>query len=126
MSISGSGSSAQSASSDSGVALNSNIVFRLQNWLPNGWFPTINGTRIFATLTGFSAALSKVLAQINYTKLQTRIKSATDGFLDLISWDFFGPELPRNGAETDNAYRIRRDDLCHHAVDRLRAAHFRA
>jgi hypothetical protein len=105
--ISGTGASTQKHVADAGVALNSNIVFRLQKWLPNGWFPTALGTRIFATLAGASAALSTVLAQITYVKLQTRIKTATDGFLDLISWDFLGTALPRRPVEVDNAFRAR-------------------
>jgi len=107
MQINGSGASVQAISTDAGSVVNSNIIYRLQRWLPSGWFPTIIGTRIFATLAGFSAALSNVLAQINYTKLQTRIKTATDGFLDMISWDYFGPTLPRLTNEQDNAFRIR-------------------
>ncbi|MFL9904229.1 hypothetical protein PQR71_39930 [Paraburkholderia fungorum] len=105
--IYGSGASVQGPPTNSGVGLNSNIVLRLQKWLPNGWFPNAIGTRIFATLSGFSANLSTVLAQITYVKLQTRIRTATDGFLDLISWDFFGPALPRNTSEVDNAFRAR-------------------
>jgi hypothetical protein len=105
--ISGSGASVQAAPASSGVGLNSNIVLRLQKWLPDGWFPNNIGTRIFATLAGFSADLTPVWAQIIYTKLQTRIKTATDGFLDLISWDFFGPTLPRNTNEIDTAFRTR-------------------
>lgn len=107
MLITGSGASVQQASTDSGVVLNSNVVSRLQKWLPNGWFPNTIGTRIFATMSGFSANLSTVLAQITYVKLQTRIRSATDGFLDLISWDYFGPALPRGTSEVDTAYRNR-------------------
>ncbi len=105
--IYGSGASVQAAPTNAGVGLNSNIVQRLQKWLPSGWFPNTLGTRIFATLSGFSANLSTVLAQITYVKLQTRIKTATDGFLDLISWDYFGPTLPRNTSEIDNAFRAR-------------------
>jgi hypothetical protein len=107
MSISGYGASVQSVGIDNGAGLNSNIIARLQKWLPTGWFPNKIGTRIFATLAGFSAALSTVLAQINYVKLQTRIKTATDGFLDLISWDYFGPSLPRLTNEQDKAFRVR-------------------
>lgn len=105
--IYGSGASIQAAPTNAGVGLNSNIALRLQKWLPNGWFPNTLGTRIFATLSGFSANLSTVLAQITYVKLQTRIRTATDGFLDLISWDYFGPTLPRNTSEVDNAFRAR-------------------
>ena len=105
--ITGSGASTQALSIDSGIALNSDIVARLQKWLPAGWFPTAVGTRIFATLAGFASSLSTVLAQITYTKLQTRVATATDGFLDMISYDYFGTGLPRLSAEVDSVYRAR-------------------
>ncbi len=105
--ITGSGASIQAPSIDSGIALNSDIVARLQRWLPDGWFPNAVGTRIFAMLAGFATSLSTVQAQIAYVKLQTRVRSATDGFLDMISYDYFGNGLPRHSAEVDNAFRAR-------------------
>lgn len=107
MAITGSGASVQAPCVDAGVVLNSDIVARLQRWLPKGWFPNSVGTRIFAMLTGFSAALSTVLGQITYVKLQTRVSTATDGFLDMISFDYFGTSLPRLSAEVDNVFRAR-------------------
>jgi hypothetical protein len=38
-------------------------------------------------------------------RLQTRIATATDGFLDLIAFDFFGTKLPRRPNQTDASYR---------------------
>src|SRR5471032_2921585 len=96
--ITGSGASVQASSINSGVALNSDIVARLQRWLPNGWFPTAVGTRVFAIMAGLASPLSSVLAQITYVKLQTRVRTATDGFLDMISYDYFGNGLPRLSA----------------------------
>lgn len=105
--IGGTGASVQAASSDAGVALNSDIVARLFKWLPDGWFPRVVGTRILAMLAGMAAPLSSVLAQITYVKLQTRVRSATDGFLDMISYDFFAEGLPRLSFELDDAFRAR-------------------
>ena len=82
------------------------IVNRITAVLPNGWFrgttPILN-----AVLTGISWPLAMVYSLCSYTKLQTRIATATDGFLDLISWDYFGAGLPRKTSEADSAFRSR-------------------
>ena len=65
------------------------FIARLKALLPRGWFaetaPVLTGT-----LAGLSAALAQVYGLISYARLQTRIVTATDAFLDLISFDFFG------------------------------------
>ena len=58
-------------------------------------------------LSGPAWALSQIYALIQYAVLQTRIATATDGFLDLISYDFFGGNLPRRSQEKDNPFRAR-------------------
>lgn len=83
------------------------VLARLQRWLPQGWFPTATGTRIYAILSGFASVLSSIYAMVAYTKLQTRIATATDGFLDLISQDYLGSNLPRLPGETDAAFSAR-------------------
>lgn len=82
-------------------------IWRLFRWLPQGWFPTIKGTRIYAVVAGLASVLSTIFGMIAYTRLQTRIASATDGFLDLASRDFLGTRLPRIPGETDPAYSAR-------------------
>jgi hypothetical protein len=79
---------------------------RLKTALPNGWFnePT---PVLDALLQGFAWALSLGYSLISYTRLQTRIATATDVFLDLISGDFFGSALPRNQQEQDGPFRTR-------------------
>jgi hypothetical protein len=82
------------------------MLTRLKALLPNGWFP--DSTPVLdALLSGFAWALSLIYSLIQYAKLQTRIATATDGFLDLISFDFFGNNLVRNQQETDAAFRTR-------------------
>jgi hypothetical protein len=79
---------------------------RLKSLLPQGWFP--DSTPVLdALLSGFAWALSLVYSLIQYAQLQTRIATATDGFLDLISFDFFGNNLTRNQQELDAAFRTR-------------------
>lgn len=101
------------------------LISRLQRWLPQGWFPTRAGTRIYAILSGFASLLSTLYGWAIYLRLQTRIATATDGFLDLASADYFGSLLPRLTAETDTLFsgRIRRevvrDKLTRNAIDKL-------
>lgn len=82
------------------------MVARLKALLPKGWFsdttPILDGV-----LNGTGTGLAFIYSLIAYARLQTRIATATDGFLDLLSFDFFGLTLPRNANEQDSAYRAR-------------------
>lgn len=74
----------------------SDILSRLRGALPNGWFSR-EAPILDALLSGAAAIFAFVFDLLAYAKLQTRISTATDGWLDLISADFFGDQLPRNG-----------------------------
>jgi hypothetical protein len=78
---------------------------RIKGQIPASWFKT--SPNFDATLQGPAWALSSIYAQITYAQLQTRIATATDGYLDLISADFFGTPLPRLMNEQDGAFRSR-------------------
>lgn len=78
---------------------------RLKALFPRSWFQ--KSPNFDATLQGPAWALSNAYAQITYAALQTRIATATDGYLDLISNDFFGAGLPRLTQESDNSFRSR-------------------
>jgi hypothetical protein len=84
----------------------SDIVTRIKAVLPNGWFsgstPILDGV-----LNGIASALAQVYNLTSYARLQTRIATATDGFLDLISFDYFGTSYPRKPMESDSAFRGR-------------------
>lgn len=82
------------------------ILNRLKAVLPVGWFTT-DTPILDAVLNGIASALALVYSQVSYAALQTRIRTATDGFLDLISFDYFGSTLARNTAETDASFRTR-------------------
>jgi hypothetical protein len=62
-----------------------------------------------ALLAGIGAIWAFVYSLLAYVTLQTRIATATGIFLDMISLDFFGDDLPRNPGETDTAFRARID-----------------
>jgi len=82
------------------------MIGRLKALLPAGWFggdaPILDGV-----LAGLAEKWAWVYDLIAYTRLQTRISTATDQWLDLIALDYFGSDLSRFPAEGDAAYRAR-------------------
>ncbi len=62
---------------------------------------------LMGLLTGYAELGSVIYQQYAYSKLQTRIKTATDIFNDLISADFFGVNLPRGLGEADPQFKQR-------------------
>lgn len=83
------------------------IQNRLRGYLPARWFgnPSDSMPIIDAVLTGVSACLSFIYSLYAYAKLQTRINTATGGWLDLIAFDFFGGALIRGQGQSDSAFR---------------------
>lgn len=87
---------------------------RLKALLPAGWFPEAsdftgesNTPILDAVLTGPATVLSVAYYLIAYARRQTRIASASDGWLDLISKDFFNYALLRMQNETDASFKFR-------------------
>jgi len=82
------------------------ILARLKSAIPFSWFgdesPVIDGI-----LSGFAYIGSLIYSLIEDAKLQTRISTATGGFLDLVAGDFFGAWLTRNPNESDYNFRTR-------------------
>ncbi len=85
----------------------SDISSRLQALVPHGWFANGVSPIRDALLAGFSNALASVYALLAYVRLQTRIATATDGFLDMVAGDFFGTTLTRSVNQTDASFRAR-------------------
>lgn len=84
------------------------IFTRLKGLLPSRWFgtPSDSAPILDDLLYGLSAALAFVYSLYAYAALQTRILTATDGWLDLIAADFFGPAgLLRKPGQSDASYR---------------------
>ncbi len=81
------------------------FLSRLKATLPK-WFGD-SSPILDAVLSGYATAASFVYGLIGYARLQTRIKTTTDDFLDLLSADLFGAALPRKTNESDGNFRAR-------------------
>jgi hypothetical protein len=93
------------------------MAARIRSYLPQGWFPSAGlpitpatsavepAPVLNAILQGFASALAFCYSLITYTRLQTRIATATDGFLDLIANDFFGTMIMRGLGQSDSLFR---------------------
>lgn len=80
------------------------LTARIKALLPR-WFGAGDTPVLDALLQGPAWALSFAYSLWAYAKLQTRITTATDGWLDMISGDFFGSRLMRRAGQTDASYR---------------------
>lgn len=78
----------------------------LKSTLPARWFqgptPILDGI-----LTGLASGWSGLCDLLNFTRLQTRLATATGSYLEGISHDLLGAALPRRSAEPDTSYRRR-------------------
>ena len=81
------------------------MLARLQQLLPAGWFQNGQVPLRDALLTGIANGYAFIYSLFSYVRLQTRVASATDGFLDLIAQDFFGGSLLRRAGQTDASFR---------------------
>lgn len=79
------------------------LLARIKNLLPR-WFSD-TATLLTATLQGYASTGAFVYSLYAYAKQQTRIATATDGWLDMIAGDFFGSGLPRKAGQSDSSYR---------------------
>ncbi len=79
------------------------FLARIKSLLPR-WFGDLSPT-LNALLNGFAFAKAFLYSLIGYAKLQTRINTATDGWLDMIAADFFGNEVFRKLGQPDASLR---------------------
>lgn len=78
---------------------------RLHALLPPGWFS--DDTPIFeGVLSACATALSWCYTLYRYAHKQTRISTASDGWLDVAAYDFFGTSLTRSAGMSDDPFRI--------------------
>lgn len=85
------------------------ILGRLKAKLPSRWFGSVadSKTLLDSVLGGIATLLAFVYTLYSYARLQTRIMTATDGWLDIIAADYFGPTgLPRKTGQSDASYRL--------------------
>ena len=89
------------------------IVGRLKSVIPAGWFPLSSTGQptpspiLDGWLNGIAFVMASLYALLQYIKLQTRIITSTDGWLDITSTDYFGDDLPRMPGESDSAFANR-------------------
>lgn len=80
------------------------VIGRLRDVLPSGWFES--DAPVLKTLLGAMATpWCRLYDMVCYAKAQTRIATATDGWLDLIAIDFFGRRVKRRYRQTDQSLR---------------------
>ncbi|MBA4707495.1 hypothetical protein [Aquitalea aquatica] len=79
---------------------------RLKSLLPRGWFPD-STPLLDGLLWGYSQALAWLYSLYLFAQAQTRIKTATGGWLDIAAQDFFGNGLVRYSGQSDDSYRNR-------------------
>jgi hypothetical protein len=71
------------------------------------WFSTVSADPLLtAVLTAYATTLSFVYSLWAYAKLQTRIATATDGWLDVAGADYLGPGFYRHSGQTDAGLRL--------------------
>jgi len=80
---------------------------RLHRLIPNGWFTVGASPLLDGLLTGIACTLAFIYSLLTYLQKQMRISTATDGFLDLIAFDFFGNKLVRAANQSDSSFRAR-------------------
>ena len=84
----------------------SDFVSRLRTVLPKRWFAE-QSPNLESLLSSIATPWVWLYSLIAYVITQTRLATATDGWLDLIAFDYFGRNLVRGMGETDFAYRGR-------------------
>ena len=82
------------------------MVSRLWAVLPRRWFAE-QSPNLSAILQSLATPWAWLYDMITYVIIQTRVSTATDTWLDLISYDFFGDILIRKLNESDLSYRAR-------------------
>ncbi len=97
-----------------GIGTAADMAARVRSTLPAGWFPSSSPTPassvtpvLDGVLAGFAAAWSFCFDLLSFSTAQTRLKTAFGAFLDMISADLFGLNLPRGINETDDGFRAR-------------------
>jgi hypothetical protein len=82
------------------------FVSRLQVVLPKRWFSE-QSPILSALLRSMATPWAWLYSLITYTIAQTRLSTATDSWLDMISNDYFGQALIRKLSESDPSFRAR-------------------
>ncbi len=81
------------------------ILQRLRALVPASWFRDAHG-EIDAVLGGVAANEAFIYNLVQFAKAQTRVQSASGGFLDLFAFDYFGLHFQRKPGQSDAAWAL--------------------
>ncbi len=82
------------------------VLARIKAVLPARWFPDATPL-LDGLVTGLADAGAWLYALLANVKLQTRLATATGGYLDMIANDYFGVRVLRRAGQVDPAFRAR-------------------
>lgn len=82
------------------------MAARLRAVLPQGWFAD-DAPILSSVLDGFASVWAWLFTLLTFVQQQTRIATASGGWLDLIARDYGGAGWAREIGETDTAFRAR-------------------
>jgi hypothetical protein len=82
-----------------------NVLARLRAVLPP-WFPAVAPV-LNGLLSGFATNASWLYSLYQFAQAQTRIRTASGAWLDLVAWDYFGPTFTRRLGESDASFQSR-------------------
>ena len=82
------------------------MLARIKAVVPARWFPDATPL-LDGMTTGLAETGSWLHALLADVQRQTRLATATGGFLDMIAHDYFGSRLPRRAAQSDSGFRVR-------------------
>lgn len=88
------------------IADMADMVARLKAIVPSAWFSTSAPVKD-AILAGIGWVHAQIHALIVYVKLQGRVSSAADVFLDIAARDYTGTRVTRRLYENDESFRVR-------------------
>lgn len=72
------------------------------------WFPDADNAPVLTSiLKGTGSVFAFVYDFLTEAAKQTRIRTATGGWLDMIAWDFFAARFVRRNEETDSSWQPR-------------------
>ncbi|MGM3277895.1 hypothetical protein [Ralstonia sp. 24A2] len=81
------------------------IFARIRGYLPR-WFGDVAQSPVLnALLQGLAYSGAYVYTLYAYARLQTRIRTASDGWLDMIAADYFGTSIQRRTGQSDASFR---------------------
>lgn len=83
------------------------FLSRIKALVPKKWFGAGSTPVLDAVLSAPAAIFAANYTLLTYVVQQTRIRTATGPFLDLISQDYFNGSLPRFANESDANFRAR-------------------